>query len=124
MPFTSENAKELGALGHKARAENKRASASIQKTPETVQVTTPQESTQEESFSSKLLTRARARIDSIIEMLTLTKDSKEVEQLTRALAALAELERKLDGRPLPGSRRPVAEKPVKSAGGPASLTVE
>jgi hypothetical protein len=31
----------------------------------------------------------------------------DVERLARALGALSEVERVLDGRPLPGSRRPV-----------------
>jgi hypothetical protein len=38
-------------------------------------------------------------------------DEQAIERTARASAALSELERTLDGRPLPGSRRPKEEKP-------------
>jgi hypothetical protein len=68
---------------------------------------------------------AREQRDAIRRQLTRldglmsdTTDPRDLDRLAAAWAKLAEQERILDGRPLPGSRRPVEVKPKQSFPGP------
>jgi hypothetical protein len=55
----------------------------------------------------------RARMIRLENMLGTEDDPAKLDRLASALAKVAEQERILDGRPLPGSRRPAAERPAK-----------
>lgn len=58
-----------------------------------------------DTFQTETIARVRALVAATLDRLTLAKDPKDVELLSRAVATLAETERKLAGRPLPGTRR-------------------
>ena len=67
------------------------------------------------SHPERRLARVRKQLDLLdnhmSELLkTKTPDFQAVERAARAVAALSELEQKLDGRPNPGSRRPREER--------------
>ena len=55
------------------------------------------------------LARTRKQLAQVDRMLEAATDAREVKSLADALARLADMERILAGRPLPGSRRPRAE---------------
>jgi len=109
--FTAANAREMAAESHKARsqrlASGNPAGDSSPQTP----LTTPQLP----AYLAKRLTRVRGQLDLLDkhmdELLSAdTVDEQAVERAARASAALSELERTLDGRPLPGSMRPRPER--------------
>ena len=66
-------------------------------------------------YTAEQLNRARARIDGLWKLMEREEDPQKIDRLASAIAKLADLERILDGRPLPGSRRPKAEKSEKPA---------
>jgi hypothetical protein len=55
------------------------------------------------------------RLDGLMSTAT---DPRDLDRLAAAWSKLAEQERILDGRPLPGSRRPTDTKPKQSFPGP------
>jgi len=55
----------------------------------------------------------RARLDKISGLMETETDPRNLDRLAAAWSKLAEQERILDGRPLPGSRRPRETKPVR-----------
>ncbi len=61
-------------------------------------------------FPVRLLARTRTRINSLMDAMTAETDPAKIDRLASALARLAELERQLAGRPLPGSLRPSQRK--------------
>ncbi len=115
MPqFSTANAREMAARSHKARlqrlASGNPAGDSSPQTP----LTTPQLP----AYLAKRLTRVRGQLDLLDKQIDSllsadVVDYQAVERAARSSASLSELERNLDGRPLPGSRRPVAEAQVK-----------
>lgn len=69
-------------------------------------------------FAGVTLLRVRAQIDRLLTRLAEHLDRKsidgqQVRYLSGALSDLAELERVLAGRPLPGSRRPSSAEPAR-----------
>lgn len=100
MPlFTAENAATHGRNGGLARARNYEA----QRQAEYTRDNTPLEP---DRFVASQLTRTRAQIEQLNEQFESSTDPKELKALADALARLCEIERVLDGRPLPGSRKP------------------
>lgn len=65
------------------------------------------------SFTELRLMRVRKQLDRLDDMMFKEKDPQKLDRLASAQARLSEQERILDGRPLPGSRRPRPEKPTK-----------
>ncbi len=57
-------------------------------------------------YAAARLARVRMMIDETEEQYATTRNAQDRERLARALSNLSEIERVLDGRPLPGSRRP------------------
>ena len=79
------------------------------------------------SFNDDLLQSTRARIRKLggsidVELLRSKVDGATIDRLASALERLAELERRLDGRPLPGTRRP-SDKPAPPARPPAATPI-
>lgn len=62
--------------------------------------------------------RVRAQMRRLDEMLSRERDPLSLDRLARALAVLAEQERLLDGRPLPGSLRPRTRRSSQDAAQP------
>jgi len=70
------------------------------------------------SYLPDRLMRVRAQLDRIDEMILTETDGKVLQALATATAKLAEQERILGGRPLPGALRPVERKANAVCGGP------
>lgn len=107
--ITSANARQMNALGWQAR---RKRDEQLRQTIATL-VQSPQL-----DYHNKRLARVRAqldRLDSELEKCSLS-DSKRIKELTDAQLRLSEQERILAGRPLPGSRKPLAEKASKDIG--------
>ena len=68
-------------------------------------------------YTHEQLNRVRERIDGLWELMATEEDPQKIDRLASAIAKLADLERILDGRPLPGSHRP---KPTKEPKAPQS----
>jgi hypothetical protein len=66
-----------------------------------------------DSYVSARLSRVRLQLDRVDEMMMTEKDPQKLDRLASAQARLAEQERIMSGRPLPGSRRPVADSAPK-----------
>lgn len=101
--ITSANARQMAAKGHEAKRLRLEA---LRQTVDTL-VQSP-----EVDYHSKRLARVRVqlgRIDDELERASLS-DSKRIKELTEAQIRLAEQERILAGRPLPGSRKPAPER--------------
>jgi hypothetical protein len=114
MPrFTAANAKEMAARSIAARkaAEAQRI-ANLAATP--VPVTLPADG---DPYVLARLTRVRAQLDRLDDMISREKDPHFIDRLASAQQRLSEQERILAGRPLPGSQRP--RTPARQpAGGP------
>lgn len=99
--FTKQNAAHFSRLGREAQARLRRERA------ERVA-----QAHNGEDFLSDTLAHTREAVTDTLQRLLAAKEPKDRELLARALAALAETERKLSGRPLPGTRRPGAAEPA------------
>ncbi len=64
-------------------------------------------------YTTRRLTRTRAQIDAILDMLESETDAQALDRLASALARLNEIERQLANRPLPGSFKPERARPAR-----------
>ena len=62
-----------------------------------------------DEFAARRLMRVREQLQRLDDLAAQATDSKVLKELADATTRLAEQERILAGRPLPGSRRPAAE---------------
>jgi len=62
-----------------------------------------------QDFISTRLSRVRAQLDRLDQLLSIATDTKAIKELADATKRLQDQERELSGRPLPGSRRPAPE---------------
>ena len=107
--FTAANAREMAAKSHAARLQ-RLASGNLagESFPQTPRVG-PEEAAR--SYEIKRLARVRKQLDLVdkafeAEASKATPDGQRLNWLAQAQERLAEQERILDNRPLPGSRRP------------------
>jgi hypothetical protein len=107
--FTAANAREMAAKAHAARlqrlASGTPAAETLSQTPQVG----PYEPAND--YVSRRLARVRAQLDLVdkafeIEATKALPDGQRLNWLAQAQERLSEQERVLDGRPLPGSRRP------------------
>jgi hypothetical protein len=61
-------------------------------------------------FNATRLLRVREQLTKLDAMIEAEKDAQKLDRLASASSKLSEQERILDGRPLPGSRRPTSDK--------------
>jgi len=117
MPrFTAANAREMAARAHTARLQRLASGRLAGETfPQPPQVGLDEAAG---SYVIKRLSRVRAHLDRIDALLAEESDPKRLKELAEASHKLAEQERVLDNRPLPGSRRPAPSS--KSLTAPAS----
>jgi hypothetical protein len=113
--FTTANAKEMalrGAIVRKERYAQRKAAAKEAKQRARFGATVVTESSPayQTGYVAGRLTRIRAHIARLDERLAAATEPLDCERLMRALSLASELERVLDGRPLPGSRRPGKER--------------
>lgn len=110
--WTKEKAAEMSRLGRIAKqqkladAENSPPASKGQNGEQRDEVLNP--------HVSKTLTRVRKQVSRLFELIEGEIDPQKLDRLASALSRLAELERQLSGRPLPGSLRPRQEKPRRS----------
>lgn len=96
MPlFTPEIAADMARRSHDARKRN-----------EEREQPADADASQADVYRTVRLTRTRKQMRRVDAMLTKATDAKELKALCDALARLAEIERILAGRPLPGALRP------------------
>ena len=117
--FNKENAKLYSIKGQETRRQNKirreQAANALLNPEATLQTLLEIDSG---SFSKQMLNQAREKIKAVwvkIDEAIDSGESKVLKEYTDALSRLAEIERQLAGRPLPGSLRPKAEKSKRIA---------
>ena len=109
MRFNSQNAREMAAKAHVAKRRNYRAakealkSQSLQRPPVSVLAA---EVAGVDDYTLRRLARVRLQLDRLDAMIQTETDPQRLDRLASAQAKLAEQERQLAGRPLPGSLRP------------------
>jgi hypothetical protein len=111
MQFTSQNAASMAAKAHEARRRNFLAAKEAKKDrPQDEQrgAAIAVESANIDAFSRQRLMRVRKQLDRLDNMIEAETDPAKLDRLASAQARLAEQERQLAGRPLPGSFRPAA----------------
>jgi len=109
--FTSETAAEFGRRSAIARKLKKEQAAQAKLEAELARaeaVKNPLPASYE--FAAKTLKRVRKQLVKLFEFMEAESDPQKIDRLASALARLAELERQLSGRPLPGSLKPRQEK--------------
>ena len=114
--FSPENAREMAFKALEARRKNKEArklQAEQDKLNQEIMLSKPLNllDNADKAFIDKRIVRVRKQISKLDEMIDDCVDPKQIDQLASALTRLSELERVLSGRPLPGSRKPAAERP-------------
>ena len=114
--FNSQTAAEHARRGWIIRRERKQAEIERQNNP----VLAAEHLTElaQDSFAGKTLGRVRkqiALVQDAIDGAIENGESKQLKEYTDALSRLAEIERQLAGRPLPGSLRPKQEKSKRIA---------
>lgn len=63
-----------------------------------------------DDFNASRLVRVREQLEKLDAMIEKETDAQKLDRLASAQSRLSEQERILDGRPLPGSRRPSSER--------------
>jgi len=109
IPFTSENASEMAYRSHAAREQATRERKElVERAKDAIALA---ESIPE--YVVTRLARVRVQLDRIDDMLMKERDPSKLDRLASAQSRLAQQERELAGRPLPGSLRPTG-KPTRS----------
>jgi hypothetical protein len=97
--FTATNAREMAARSHEARRQRQSERDNAPALPEL-----------DEDYVGQRLARVRAQLDRVDQMMMKEPVAQKLDRLASAQARLSEQERKLDGRPLPGSLKPKPQK--------------
>jgi hypothetical protein len=117
--FTADNARAAGLASVAARAAIKAARIlESQRPPPPPPFVPPplpaDHPAPKDAFTQARLERVRVQIARIDALLADEDDPKRLKELADALGRLADQERILAGRPLPGSRRPEKDKPART----------
>lgn len=106
MAITAENARELQLKGAhtKRQLRANRELAALHFENKTISL----------EYSDKQLARARLQLDKLFDKFMAESDAQELNWLATAQGRLAELERQLSNRPLPGTLRPQRESKLRT----------
>jgi hypothetical protein len=104
--ITAANAREMAAKSHEARRQRE----AVRRMPPQP----PQATAQLADYVGERLVRVRVQLDRLDKLMMTESDPQKLDRLASAQARLSEQERILDGRPLPGSRRPGKQKSAES----------
>ena len=130
VPFNAQSARAAALKGVELRRQRKLAQSSAHaallelvpafQAQAQASISLPQPQPKDD-YQSKQLIRVREQIDMLSDKLTeaMTADETDagaIDRLANALNRLRDQERILDGRPLPGSKRPATEKPKRNQG--------
>lgn len=105
--FTRENARAMALRAQEVLKAKKAKRLALLNAPEP-------EPLPADKYVEQRIARTRAQIEKLDTRLATCRDPKAIKFLADAIAKLAELERVLSGRPLPGQLRPSGPKPRKS----------
>lgn len=75
-------------------------------------------------FCEKRIARVRGMLDKLDTLMEKERDPQKLDRLASAQMRLSEQERIMSGRPLPGSRRPIKERPHPNGSTTEQLTPE
>ena len=120
MPITAENARELQLKGVAKRKENVQKLRDLaDKPPEIIVLSSSPGTNSTEPFQVETLRRVRKQIEQVQDAMDNALEGGKpnpvtIRGLADALARLAEIERQLAGRPLPGSFKPSSKSPRSS----------
>ncbi len=103
--FTVANAAEMARRSHAPGSARFRLPEPEKPQPQLI----PQSAMDADDFASRRLMRVREQLQRLDDLAALAVEPKALKELADATTRLAEQERILAGRPLPGSRRPSAE---------------
>ena len=125
MPITVETARKFAAKSAIVRAERKRELLQAEKTLKAIvyQPSFAPRLASHDEYVSQTLTRVRTQLEKVYELFRDETDPAKLDRLASAQARLAEQERQLAGRPLPGSLKP-SSKPNRSRASQFSQPVE
>ena len=113
-----ESARKAAAISAANRAARKaNPSAFPPPPPQAVQTFQPIER-DADSYELKQRDKIRARVDDLLKRLERERDASKADRLASAIAKLSDLERIMDGRPLPGAFRPVERRAKSTSSGP------
>ena len=112
MRFTSANSREFAVKSRESRRIAKIARDQLLANAIVIAAKIPEHPT----YLTERLARVRLQLDRIDEMMLTENDPSKLDRLASAQMRLAEQERLLCDRPLPGSRKPLAEKASKDIG--------
>lgn len=114
--ITKETAAEMGRKGAKARLDRE------EQLRQAIEFATKNPVV---GFAERTLARVRLQMDRLSTEIDqeITGESKRLKELTDSYARLADQERILAGRPLPGSRKPAPDKPGKRQSTPTPQPV-
>lgn len=110
------NASQLGKLGAIKRMESLRARKEAEKNAEQSKASVKAENKAlacDPTFAEQVKARARKAIMATLDKLEQEDEPAAIDRLASGFSRLCEVERQLDGRPLPGSLRP-SSKPAKA----------
>src|SRR5262245_45793669 len=100
--FTRENAREMAARSNAIQRERRRES-------QTLAPLSPPATGDHDPYVASRLMRVREQLNRLDSMMSKETDPNKLDRLASAQSKVAEQERILDGRPLPGQRRPPPE---------------
>jgi hypothetical protein len=100
--ITSANAREMAARSQEARRQRKMEREAAPEVPQT----SPQSDDDNDEFVTARLVRVRKQLNRLDNLMETETDPQKLDRLASAQARLAEQERLMAGRPLPGSCRP------------------
>jgi hypothetical protein len=103
--FTKENAAFFGKRGAEALWRNPKPKPSTANSP----------LIPEDGYVKRRQGRVRAQIENVSDMLDKERDPQRLDRLAAALERLVDMERVLDGRPLPGNMKP-QDRPREQSG--------
>lgn len=111
MRFTPQTARENAAKSHVVRKANflaLRQAVKAQPAPPQGEIAVAADDASPDAFLQARLARVRMQLNRLDTLIEIETDPAKIDKLASATARLAEQERQLAGRPLPGSLRPSA----------------
>lgn len=109
--FTPEQAREAALKSHEAQRMRKLA-LTLAQPADPAHDLAPK--AKPDDYMLRRLTRVRGQLDRLDEMMRTEMDPQKLDRIASAQAKLAEQERQLAGRPLPGSLRPTGKQSAAS----------
>lgn len=108
--FSPEKARQAALKRHELERQR---IAQSQVTPQTNSTEQPPQ--QKNTFVSEQLAQVRAEMVRLQGLASKLKEPLDIERMNRAIGTLAERERILAGRPLPGSHRPTSRRSKRNS---------